>query len=532
MVALLLCGLPKLFAADLSIPLSQIKNTSPAMHIVSVGVDEYQDEFWPELKWATSDSRKIAQNMGANSGLKIVRHVMQNSDATLKNFRSTLLEIETKVGPDDTVIIYFSGHGTLAPSDNGELEPVVVLNDTKKDALLSTGLTHSELHKWLNRIQVRKTLTIFANCNSGEGKSRLPEYIRSLLLTKKGRFVSLPDVSEGTLILAAAARGEAAHEDDKLKGDIYTHYFIEALTVYDRNEDGVVSALEAHDYARDRTWNYTSGKQRPTANARFIGDADVALRGKKKSSGLPVLQAYDKNLAGLHLSVGLSPKGRLPSAFPLDPNGSIVSVYQQENNSPLARYKVTASEGETITLEEVVHHRPFSVSVLTQAQYWKDDRWENLTGEGRDVEMLLRAGFNWRDLGVYAYLPTKLDYSNKVRNALRAETEIASWKLALDYKYWMSRSFIELSGNIIQEEVEIDFVDEISGDRASFDDDSLSYGIGIGFNYRLWRDLFIGGRAGITKAEWQFETIGTLNGDRSWIELGAEYRFGGKARTL
>lgn len=38
----------------------------------------------------------------------------------------------------------------------------------------------------------------------------------------------MSEASEGTLILAASAKGEAARESDRLQGGIYTHYLLEA----------------------------------------------------------------------------------------------------------------------------------------------------------------------------------------------------------------------------------------------------------------------------------------------------------------
>ncbi len=57
------------------------------------------------------------------------------------------------------------------------------------------------------------------------------------------------------MVFAACDWGETAREDEGLKNDIYTHFLIEGLNgSADRNIDGAVTATEAHDYARRRTY--------------------------------------------------------------------------------------------------------------------------------------------------------------------------------------------------------------------------------------------------------------------------------------
>ena len=86
-------------------------------------------------------------------------------------------------------------------------------------------------------------------------------------MTKAGFLVRpIEEVSRASVMLAACDSGETAREDERLDNDIYTHFLVEALRVgVDRNGDGAVTVSEAHDYARRMTYEYTAGKQRPTA---------------------------------------------------------------------------------------------------------------------------------------------------------------------------------------------------------------------------------------------------------------------------
>ena len=105
---------------------------------------------------------------------------------------------------------------------------------------------------------------------------------RELAGVKAGFFVRpIEEVSRASVVLAASDWGETAREDAKLENDIYTHFFVEALRIgADRNGDGAVTVSEAHDYARRMTYEYTNGRQRPSAETAEVGADPIVLVGR------------------------------------------------------------------------------------------------------------------------------------------------------------------------------------------------------------------------------------------------------------
>src|SRR6267142_1338859 len=99
-------------------------------------------------------------------------------------------------------------------------------------------------------------------------------------MRKAGGPPPLEQVSEAVIVLTAAAFGESAREDEALAHDVYTHFLLRALDEGDRDGDGAVTASEAHDYAREQTYTYTGGQQRPTAEADIVGRDPIVLRGR------------------------------------------------------------------------------------------------------------------------------------------------------------------------------------------------------------------------------------------------------------
>jgi hypothetical protein len=521
------------YAADVLLSKQTLKSEGQAKYyVIAIGVNRYADAFWPTLKWPVNDATKVIDHFGTQTQYQLHKILLTNESATLDSAVAALNEVSAKARSQDTVIVYISGHGTLAQGADGDLKQFVVLHDTRKDSLLTTGLAHTELFAWLDKVRARKKLLVFATCHSGEGKSRLPPKVEQLVKSTKGNLLPLSEVSEGVLVLAAAARGEAARENDKLQGDIYTHYLLEALSVYDRNKDGMVSALEAHDYARDRTWTFTQGRQRPTAHAKFIGDADIPLYGQKTKKGLPVLEAYDESLAGFYVRVNNQEKGRLPFAFPLTPGRSYVSLYTPDSDEPFVRYKVKASAGQFVNLDTVMNFRPIGFGGSARQYYWSDDAWKKLSGSSQHTGGEFHFNYHFGNvyLGVLGELP--VEKSNTIRNPIDSDVRLIGAMAVGGYTYALDHFTLGANVEMGVEKMEITLTDRSTGETLDYADNSFTYGAFLSVSYTVVSDLAVTLEAGQRWGRWQFDTIGDLDGGRAWVGLGIGYRFGWKARTL
>lgn len=520
------------WAQDLLIPAQQLKTESgKRYYIISIGINEYEDSFWPGLKWPKRDAVAVSNSFGKETDSQVVNISVLNENATLNNVVRILTDIKGEATGADTVILYVSGHGSLAIRPDGDVEPVAVMHDSQNDDLIYTGLSHTYLKTWLDGLAARKKMIIMATCHSGLGKSRVPAAVQNLLARRKGQVVSLADVSEGSLILAAAAQGEAALEDDVLEGDVYTHFLLEALSNYDRNRDGMVSALEAHDYAREQTWIHSKGKQRPTADVRLIGDADIALAGRKLNPAFPLLEAYDESLAGYVLEVDRI-KGRLPHAFVLNPSGSRVRLYAPGSEEPLGHYAVNLSKGERIDLHQVISYRPLMFAGQLYHYRWQQDHWQSLSGNNNiDKPALVFAG-RWQQYQLGLIWQASEQSSHNYRNNLKVHLDLMS---RFFFAGWVKRfGHWQMDLNLLlgQETLNILFQDQINLDEIDFSKQSMAIGGLASLSYNFYPDAYVNLQAGQIRNEWQMEQLGKFNGNRWLFSLGVSYQFGIKARSL
>jgi len=101
---------------------------------------------------------------------------------------------------------------------------------------------------------------------------------------------------------------------------------------WDTNGDGATTVSEAHDFARERTYNYTKGKQRPGAVSDILGTDPIVLAGKPERDGRPVLFSYNKQFDDITVRVNGTAKGKLPSSIPLEAGTQQITLVKGEDN--------------------------------------------------------------------------------------------------------------------------------------------------------------------------------------------------------
>ncbi len=161
---------------------------------------------------------------------------------------------------------------------------------------------------------------------------------------------------------AALANLNTAREDEKPETEIYTHFLVEALQIgADRNGDGAVTVSEAHDYARRMTYEYTGGRQRPTAETTEVGADPIVLVGQVRRKGRPELYSYAPALDGFTVRVDGRPLADLPGGIAVDAGRHRVQI-AKGGGPAVIDLPVTLAPGERVDVEELFARR--------------DGRWE------------------------------------------------------------------------------------------------------------------------------------------------------------
>ncbi|WP_414653989.1 caspase family protein [Hyalangium sp.] len=331
---------------------------APRRIALLVGITDVQDPQWRDLRYSEKDAQDLAAALRdpARGNFNAVRVLTRPEQTTRAAILSAVRELQKEATrPDDVVVVYFSAHGTLARDGQGELKRYLVTQDASYRAISETALSMDMLKAEFDKLPSRRRLLVLATCHSGSGKSLLPKELEAELTGVKNSFYARPleESSRASMVFAACDWGETAREDEGLRNDIYTHFLIAGLQgAADRNTDGAVTASEAHDYARRRTFAFTQGRQRPSAEILEVGADPVVLSGSINRTGRPELFSYHPRLDGFTLKVDGEARTELPGGAAVAPG--LRTVELTKGDTVLVRREVDMAAGERLPLEQLL----------------------------------------------------------------------------------------------------------------------------------------------------------------------------------
>ena len=259
--------------------------------VLALGVEDYRDDGgWHDLRFPAADARAMSDTLAERGGFQVVDVVTGRVDR--ERVRAALDRLAAaNRDPSDVVLLYVSGHGTLARDPDGALRRYLVTSESTMADVPGSALPVSELTSRFAALASRRKVLVLASCHAGEGKSALPPALLAELRTYKSAFFPPPPlegVSRASFVIGASGWGEPAREDPALGHDVYTYYFLEAVRrPYDPDGDGAVTVTEAHDFARRLTYQRSGGAQRPYLRSDILGGDPIVLSG---SPGAPALR--------------------------------------------------------------------------------------------------------------------------------------------------------------------------------------------------------------------------------------------------
>ena len=149
-----------------------------------VGVGEHQDASMnlPGIELDTAMMAAAAERLGFPQ--RSIRTLL-DEDATLAAFRRELASLAAaSYGADDRVLVYFSGHGTHVPDDNGDesddKDEALVLRDTRvSSGELHDFLRDDEFGRLLGAIPSSNVLVLWMRATAAAGHQVVPRHRRT-----------------------------------------------------------------------------------------------------------------------------------------------------------------------------------------------------------------------------------------------------------------------------------------------------------------------------------------------------------------
>lgn len=219
-----------------------------AQYALLVGINDYPGED-NDLHGCLTDSGKVDEFLTLKHGFpKENILVLRDAEATTagieKAFRAHLID---KVKPGDSVVFFYSGHGTQVPDledpdeddDADEALCAYDMHPRKRE----TWLTDDRLRSWISQLKSERVLVLFDCCHAGTGTrgyrdaARIPgaKYMdlgfdrperasRNFAISKAMRS---PASGPNHTLLAACSSDEVARDGGARLGGIFTSYFLD-----------------------------------------------------------------------------------------------------------------------------------------------------------------------------------------------------------------------------------------------------------------------------------------------------------------
>ena len=244
-------------------------------HAVVIGVANYRNA--PPLPDAVlNDARDIAAVLKSNAycGYDARNvHLLLDGDATLERIRVALTSVAVSCGPDDTVVIFFSGHGACL-GDPADPETALLPVEFDAQKLGTTSLSEAEFSCALRRFAAQRLLVLIDACHSGGAGS-----------FKGGRAEELPDLGysekslgrlaqgTGRVLIASSRSSEESWVWPDARNSVFTSHLLDAFRGRARTAgDGVIRVFELFNYVAEMVKREVPARQHPIFKASDLED--------------------------------------------------------------------------------------------------------------------------------------------------------------------------------------------------------------------------------------------------------------------
>ncbi|WP_420119935.1 caspase family protein [Nakamurella sp.] len=242
------------------------------LHALLIGIDKYQDDRIPNLRFAVADARRFHDiAVAALHPSEISIGYLYDEAATRPAILKAIgTDLAAQAQPDDVVLIHFAAHGSPELNEGADATArYLVPYDAVYDNLLGTGIDmERDLTTLLRRLGARVVVVFLDACFSGRAGGRSfegPRLHAARDLRRWSPQLPVMDLGVGRIVIAAADDDEVAIETSSAGHGLFSRAVIEALL--DPSTDIPALAVSTlYDTVAARVTSETGGRQHPVMN--------------------------------------------------------------------------------------------------------------------------------------------------------------------------------------------------------------------------------------------------------------------------
>ncbi|GBF51061.1 caspase domain protein [Leptospira ryugenii] len=305
----------------------------------------------PELNLCEADANFLKEKMQKNGNFKEMK-VLLGSMVTRDNVKNAIKQIGSKAGKNDSVFIYFSGHGMYmkdAKAKNGMRNYLICFD--------RPHISDEELNEFLSDIKSPKTVMVMDCCYSGgiakKGKNTRGAAEVPIAQGNDGVVLQNADdyFFQDKAIISSSDDDQTSIEvGGSINHGIFTYNLGNSFEKADLNNDKVVTALEAFFVAKEETVKMAkkfNHEQTPQISGNAAG---ILLVGSPKPQEPPQPPANTV----INQPVNVTPTPNNPTVVPVIPNNTDAVVVTTPTEEP----QTVVENTSTVVIPPIVNVEP------------------------------------------------------------------------------------------------------------------------------------------------------------------------------
>jgi ankyrin repeat protein len=247
------------------------------LYALVVGLSRYRDGSVPKLDLSDKDAQAFGDFLQSQN--KVFKETkvtyLLNEKATKAEVEKYLYYTLPKAGKDDTIILFFSGHGAYDPVRPDDF---LFLTYDSEPAYVGTTAVKLSGMAFLKGVAAERVLIIADACRNPGGLSDMKP---KALIPSMELFLQEAKSSSGKVVITSTKDGQLSWEIPNLKNSVFTHNLLEGMRgKADKDHDGIVTLNEAYEYAYAMTKEATKGYQHPQFEGRVVGQFPISYVGQ------------------------------------------------------------------------------------------------------------------------------------------------------------------------------------------------------------------------------------------------------------
>jgi TPR repeat protein len=141
----------------------------PNLYFISLAVKEYQNNDL-SLKYSVNDAIALNKKFDEKSNNifdQIFSYNLHDTNATYQNMDHLFTELSGKIQPQDSVVLFISGHGTTSEKDGLYYFLPYDITSATYESLITKGISINQIKAQFSKLYAQNSLILIDTCNSG-----------------------------------------------------------------------------------------------------------------------------------------------------------------------------------------------------------------------------------------------------------------------------------------------------------------------------------------------------------------------------